>query len=65
MESGSAPSLPGYGSADLYQGAYDELATEAGCAGPASFECLKALPAEDLLAAQTRMTASGFKATWG
>lgn len=65
MQSGSASSLPGYGDSSLYQQPYDELVQYAGCNGTDSFECLRALPAEDLLAAQVNMTNSQVAYTWG
>lgn len=79
MQSGSQASLPGFGeSDDIYQAPYDRLVEYAGCANgttaganasagtnQSSFECLKGLSGEDLLAAQVEMTNSQVAYTWG
>lgn len=68
MQSGSQASLPGFGeSDDIYQAPYDRLVEYAGCNSTAegSFQCLKGLSGEDLLAAQVNMTNSQVAYTWG
>lgn len=59
-------SLGGFGDDTIYQKPYDQLVEYAGCNGSeSSFECLKSLSGEDLLAAQVEMTSSEFAYTWG
>ncbi len=66
MQSGTVTSLGGFGDESIYQEPYDRLLEYAGCNGTeSSFECLKALSGEDLLAAQVQMTSSEFEYTWG
>lgn len=79
MQSGSPSSLSGFGeNDDIYQEPYDKLVEYAGCANgtdlganasaetnQSTFDCLKSLSGEDLLAAQVEMTSSQLNYSWG